>query len=57
VLTKSGGEIGRPAQVIAPALTVLAVILFVGAVSGAHLNPVVSVAFALRQDFARRGFG
>ncbi|MBV8712632.1 MAG: aquaporin, partial [Solirubrobacterales bacterium] len=39
------------AAVVAPALTVLAVILFMGAVSGAHLNPVVSVAFALRRDF------
>jgi aquaporin Z len=29
----------------------MAVILFTGAVSGAHLNPVVSVAFALRRDF------
>jgi len=33
---------------------VLAVILFMGAVSGAHLNPVVSVAFALRRDFEWR---
>lgn len=28
-----------------------AIILFMGAVSGAHLNPAVSVAFALRGDF------
>jgi aquaporin Z len=40
--------------VTAPALTVLAVILFMGAVSGAHLNPVVSIAFALRRDFQWR---
>ncbi|MBV8948018.1 MAG: aquaporin [Solirubrobacterales bacterium] len=45
------GEISLAAAVVAPALTVLAVILFMGAVSGAHLNPVVSVAFALRRDF------
>jgi aquaporin Z len=37
--------------VVAPALTVLGVILFMGKVSGAHLNPAVSVAFALRRDF------
>lgn len=49
--TRSGGQIGRGAAVVAPALTVLAVILFMGAVSGAHLNPAVSVAFALRRDF------
>ncbi len=33
---------------------VMAVILFMGAVSGAHLNPAVSVAFALRGDFPWR---
>jgi aquaporin Z len=54
----SGGEIGRTAAVTAPGLTVMAVILFMGAVSGAHLNPVVSIAFALRRDFPwRRCFG
>jgi aquaporin Z len=46
--------IGRMAAVSAPGLTVLAVILFMGAVSGAHLNPVVSIAFALRGDFPWR---
>ena len=45
------GEISLSAAVVAPGLTVLAVILFMGAVSGAHLNPVVSLAFALRRDF------
>ena len=50
----SHGQISRGAAVVAPALTVLAVILFMGAVSGAHLNPVVSVAFALRGDFGWR---
>jgi aquaporin Z len=48
---RTDGGIGRTAEVIAPALLVLAVILFMGAVSGAHLNPVVSIAFALRHDF------
>jgi aquaporin Z len=45
------GQIGRAAAVTAPALTVVAVILFMGAVSGAHLNPAVSIAFALRREF------
>jgi aquaporin Z len=40
--------------VSAPGLTVLAVILSIGAISGAHLNPVVSFAFALRGDFPWR---
>jgi aquaporin Z len=33
---------------------VMAIILFMGAVSGAHLNPAVSFAFALRGDFPWR---
>ena len=45
------GQISLTAAVVAPGLTVMAVILFMGAVSGAHLNPVVSIAFALRNDF------
>ena len=45
------GTISRTAAVVAPALTVMAIILFMGKVSGAHLNPAVSIAFALRRDF------
>jgi aquaporin Z len=45
------GVISRGAAVVAPALTVVAIILFMGKVSGAHLNPAVSIAFALRRDF------
>jgi aquaporin Z len=51
VVNASHGGIGRVAAVTAPGLVVLSVILFMGAVSGAHLNPVVSLAFALRRDF------
>ncbi len=43
--------ISRTAAVTAPALMVLGVILFMGKVSGAHLNPAVSIAFSLRGDF------
>jgi aquaporin Z len=50
----SGGSVGRTAEVVAPALMVMAIILSTGKVSGAHLNPVVSVAFALRRDFPWR---
>ncbi len=39
---------------VAPGLMVMAIILFMGAISGAHLNPAVSVAFALRRDFPWR---
>jgi aquaporin Z len=45
------GQISLSAAVIAPGLMVMAIILFMGAVSGAHLNPAVSIAFALRGDF------
>ncbi|HSZ69233.1 MAG TPA: aquaporin [Solirubrobacteraceae bacterium] len=50
----SHGAISRGAAVTAPGLTVLAVILFMGAVGGAHLNPVVSIMFSLRGDFPWR---
>ena len=43
--------IARTAAVVAPGLMVMAIILFMGKVSGAHLNPAVSIAFALRGDF------
>ncbi len=51
---QSGGMIGRAAAVSAPGLMVMAIILFMGAVSGAHLNPAVSIAFAARGDFPWR---
>jgi aquaporin Z len=52
VNARFGGHAVPPAaRVTAPALMVAAIILFMGTVSGAHLNPVVSVAFALRGDF------
>ncbi len=43
--------ISRTAAVVAPGLMVMAIIMFMGKVSGAHLNPAVSIAFALRRDF------
>jgi aquaporin Z len=61
VLVAAGGgimhgeeQISLAAAVVAPGLMVMAIILFMGAVSGAHLNPVVSLAFALRRDFPWR---
>src|SRR5499433_3782581 len=52
VSTRFGGNaVPYGAKVVAPALMVAAIILFMGTVSGAHLNPAVSVAFAARGDF------
>ena len=52
VNARFGGHVTSSAALaVAPALTVMAVILFMGAVSGAHLNPAVSLAFALRGNF------
>jgi aquaporin Z len=47
----SHGAISRSAAMAAPGLMVMAIILFMGNVSGAHLNPAVTFAFALRRDF------
>jgi aquaporin Z len=61
VLTAAGGGIlhakgliSLTAATVSPALMVMVIILFMGAVSGAHLNPVVSLTFALRGDFPWR---
>jgi aquaporin Z len=52
VNARFGGQaVPYGARVVAPGLMVMAVILFMGAVSGAHLNPAVSIAFAVRGDF------
>jgi aquaporin Z len=54
VNAQSDGAISRAAAVTAPGLMVMAIVLFMGAVSGAHLNPAVSIAFAARGDFPWR---
>jgi aquaporin Z len=46
-----GNAVPYGARVVAPALMVMAIILFMGTVSGAHLNPAVSIAFAARGNF------
>jgi aquaporin Z len=48
---RSHGQVPLDARVVAPGLMVIAVIYSMGTVSGAHLNPVVTISFALRRDF------
>jgi aquaporin Z len=45
----SDGRVSAAAQAVAPALVVAAMIYAIGDVSGAHLNPVASLAFALKR--------
>ncbi len=51
---RSGGAISLSMEVVAPGLMVMAIIYFMGTVSGAHLNPAVTLAFALRRNFPWR---
>jgi aquaporin Z len=45
------GHVPVDAQVVAPGLMVMAIIYFMGMVSGAHLNPAVTLSFAARGNF------
>ncbi len=47
----SHGEIEHAAKVVAPGLLVMGMIYSIGEISGAHLNPGVTLAFILRRDF------
>ena len=45
------GTIGHVARYVAPALLVMAMISSLSAISGAHINPVVTLAFLVRRCF------
>lgn len=47
----SSGSVTQAMAVTAPGLMVMAIIYFMGTVSGAHLNPAVTLAFAVRGNF------
>ena len=51
VAAKSGGTASLDMTAVAPGLMVMVIIYFMGTVSGAHLNPAVTLAFALRHNF------
>jgi len=51
VNARSRGQVPLDARVVAPGLMVMAIVYFMGTVSGAHLNPAVTIAFALRRNF------
>ena len=51
VAAKSGGAVTLGMIVVAPGLMVMSIIYFMGTVSGAHLNPAVTLAFAVRGNF------
>jgi len=51
MVAMSGGVVTQAMAVTAPGLMVMAIIYFMGEVSGAHLNPAVTFAFALRRNF------
>src|SRR5262245_31614851 len=54
VAAQSNGRVTLDMIVVAPGLMVMAVIYFMGTISGAHLNPAVTLAFALRGNFPWR---
>ncbi len=47
----SGGAVTLEMKVVAPGMMVMAIIYFMGDIGGAHLNPAVTLAFAVRRNF------
>jgi len=54
VNAKEPGTVPIAAQVVAPGLVLMAVIYTIGGVSGAHVNPAVTLSYALRRNFPWR---
>ena len=52
--TAFGSELTLQMKALAPGMMVMGVIFFMGTISGAHLNPAVTLAFAVRGNFPWR---
>src|SRR6476620_9349095 len=49
--TAYGGDLTLQMKALAPGMMVMGIIFFMGTISGAHLNPAVTLAFAVRGNF------
>ncbi len=49
--TVFGGELTLAMKALAPGMMVMGIIFFMGPIGGAHLNPAVTLAFAVRGNF------
>ncbi len=49
--TAYGSDLTLQMKALAPGIMVMAIIFFMGTISGAHLNPAVTLAFAVRGNF------
>ena len=52
--TAFGGGLTLAMNALAPGMMVMGIIFFMGTISGAHLNPAVTLAFAVRGNFPWR---
>jgi aquaporin Z len=52
--TAYGGGLTLAMKALAPGIMVMGIIFFMGTISGAHLNPAVTLGFALRGNFPWR---
>jgi aquaporin Z len=52
--TAFGGDLTLAMKALAPGMMVMGIIFFMGTISGAHLNPAVTLAFAARGNFPWR---
>ena len=52
--TAFGSELTLQMKALAPGMMVMAIMFFMGTISGAHLNPAVTLAFAVRGNFPWR---